>query len=95
MSDNKTHPGDILIQELEERGMTQVELAKLMDVPQNRVSRVCRRMTAVTADTAARLEKVLGIPARLWLALQGQYDMDVAKEKHGKEWEALKPAANG
>ena len=81
MSDNKTHPGDLLFQELEERGMTQAELAKLMNVTQNRISRVCRRLSAVTADTAARLEKVLGIRARLWLAMQNQYEMDVVKEK--------------
>jgi plasmid maintenance system antidote protein VapI len=39
---------------------------------------------AYTADTALRLAKALGTTAQLWLSLQNDYDVQIAKRDLGK-----------
>jgi len=38
----------------------------------------------MTADTALRLAKALGTTAQLWLNLQNEYDIEIAKRELGK-----------
>jgi len=40
--------------------------------------------TGITADTALRLAKALGTTAQLWLNLQNDYDVQIAKRDLGK-----------
>ena len=46
---------------------------------------------AITADTALRLGKALGTSAQLWLNLQNDFDMRVAKSQIGKELDKIVP----
>src|SRR5882757_9027399 len=41
--------------------------------------------TGLTADTALRLAKALGTSAQLWLNLQNDYDVQIAKRDLGKD----------
>ena len=51
-----THPGEVLLEEfLKPAGMTQVEAARRMGIPLNRLNEVIRGKRGVTADTALRL----------------------------------------
>lgn len=80
--DNKTpfmatHPYDIVKDEMKARGMTQKELAARMGVEQSNLSRMLKSKSAVSQETAERLEKAFGIPAGTWLGLQAQYNKDV------------------
>ena len=49
------HPGAILADELAEIGISAAELARLIEVPANRVSQIIAGKRAITADTALRL----------------------------------------
>jgi len=64
-------PGQILLQEfLKPLGVTQYRLAKEIGVPQRRIGEIVagqRAITAITADTAARLGVYFGIEAEFWL----------------------------
>lgn len=40
-----------------------------------RLNEIVRRKRGVTADTALRLERVLGMPADFWLGLQQDWDL--------------------
>lgn len=77
-----THPGDILKRDvLEPLGMSQNELARALGVNRRRISEIVNGKRQVTADTALRLGKYLGMSAEFWLGLQADYDLDVASDK--------------
>jgi addiction module HigA family antidote len=63
--------------------LTANKLAKIIGVPQNRISEICRGRRGITADTALRLERAFGTSARFWLNLQQQYDLIKASQRAG------------
>lgn len=69
------HPGEILQEEINERGMTQAALAELLGCTYPHVNRICRGHVDIEAPFALRLEKALGISAELWLGLQMAWDL--------------------
>ena len=71
-----THPYDIVMDEINARGMTKKELASRMGIAQPNLSRIFKAKPCVTVEMAERLEKALGIPATEWLGLQVQYNKD-------------------
>lgn len=78
------HPG-ITLQEdfIEPLHLTANKLAKIIDVPQNRISEICRGRRGISADTALRLERAFGVSAQFWLNLQQQYDLIRASQRAG------------
>lgn len=78
-SDLAIHPGELLGEEIDVRGMTQKALAEAMMRPPQVVNEIVRGKKAITADTAVQLEDALGISAQLWLGLQTQYDLILAR----------------
>ena len=78
-SDVAIHPGEILAEELAARTMTQVELAARMGRPVQAVNEIINGKKAITAETALELEKALGVPAHVWVNLQGQYELTQAR----------------
>ena len=73
-----THPGELIRDELKERGMTQKQLAAEMDIKPSVLSETVNGKRAVSMNMALALEKTLAIPAELWLNMQTQYDLDMA-----------------
>jgi addiction module HigA family antidote len=69
------HPGEILQEEINERGMTQVAFADQLGCAYQHVNRICRGHVDIEAPFALRLEKALGISAELWLRLQMAWDL--------------------
>jgi antitoxin HigA-1 len=71
-----TSPGEMLREEfLVPLGITQSELGERMGVPVGRVNQILQEKRAVTADTAVRLSRVLGMSAEFWLGLQTDWDL--------------------
>jgi addiction module HigA family antidote len=77
------HPGEFLLDELEEIGITPTELSRQIDVPPNRISQIVRGKRDITADTALRLGRFFGTGPELWMNLQKSYDLDKAKAELG------------
>ena len=75
------HPGEHLAEIMSELGVTQYRLAKTIGVPQMRIHEIVHRRRSVTADTALRLGKALGMTPDFWLNLQRMYDLDAARTK--------------
>ncbi len=48
-------------------------------MPPNRISDIVNGRRSITADTALRLGKYPGVSPELWLNLQADYDLGVAK----------------
>src|SRR6476469_5252578 len=79
------HPGEILREEfLVPLKMSAGALAKACGLPRTRIERIAGEQTGMTADTALRLAKALGTTAQLWLNLQNDYDVQIAKRDLGK-----------
>lgn len=77
-----TGPGEILEEEfLKPMNLTQVELAKRMGVPIQRVNTVVTGKRAVTPETALLLSHVLGTSPEFWMNLQTNYDLWHARAK--------------
>ena len=76
-----SHPGVMLAEELEYRGMSQRALARRIGRPFQVVNEIVRGRKSITAETALQLEAEFGTPAYLWLAVQTDYDLYVAREK--------------
>ena len=88
------HPGEVLREEfLVPLELSAGALAKTCGVPRTRIERIANEETAITADTALRLGKALGTSAQLWLNLQNDFDMRVAKSQIGKALDKIVPVA--
>ena len=76
-----THPGEILMTEfLEPMGITQYRIAKAIDVPPRRINEIVHGKRAITADTALRLSRALGLSDMFFINMQAHYDAEVARE---------------
>ena len=64
------HPGLVLREELEERGVAASTLAEAIDVPVSRVTAIIDGERGITADTAVRLGRYFDTTAQFWLNLQ-------------------------
>ena len=86
------HPGEHLRFDLEAAGISPAHLAKEIGVPRNRVSMIIRGERSITADTALRLARWMGITPEYWLNLQAMYDLRVARRDIGDAIErSIKP----
>ena len=56
-------PGELLVEALEERGMSQSELARRMGRPIKTINEIVNGKAAITPETAIQLELTLGIRA--------------------------------
>jgi addiction module HigA family antidote len=61
--------------------MSQAELGREMGVPTNRISQLISGKRALTAETALRLEAVLGSDAGTWMNLQAACEIWAAKQR--------------
>ena len=84
-----THPGRILRRELDAKEMTQAELAARMNRPPQVISDIVTGKKGVTAETAAGLEIVLGMPAHIWLNLQSNFELTRRRLEERSHWEEL------
>jgi len=83
MADNNEtlHPGRILLsQAMEPLGISRNQLARDIDVPVGRISDITNGKRGVTADTALRLGRYFGTGPELWLRLQAEFDLYVARK---------------
>jgi antitoxin HigA-1 len=77
------HPGTILRDELEARGLSAHALAMALRLPASRIGQIVRGQRAVTPDTALRLARYFGGTASIWLRLQVAHDLSLAERELG------------
>ncbi len=85
-----THPGEILLTEfLEPMGITQYRIAKAIDVPARRINEIVHGKRSITADTALRLSRALGLSDMFFINMQAQYDAEIAREHLSDQLKAI------
>lgn len=74
------HPGEHLLDELGERGWTQVEFAEILGRSATLVSEIINGKRRITPETARGFAAALGTSAEFWLNLDAAYQLWKAKE---------------
>lgn len=82
------HPGEILFEDfMKPMEISINRLAREIHVSPGRISAIVNGKRAITADTALRLSRYLGTSSDLWMGLQSEFDLRVAKRAVGDEIE--------
>ena len=63
-------------------------LARSLAVPANRISGIVNGTRAISADTALRLGKYFGTSPEIWLDLQSDYELRIARQT---TWRQVEP----
>ncbi|MCK5241618.1 HigA family addiction module antidote protein [bacterium] len=80
-----THPGEILAEEfLKPMGISQVEFAKNIGVPIQRVNTLIKGKRGISAETAVLISSNLNTTPEFWMNLQTAYDLYAAMIKLDK-----------
>ena len=74
-----THPGEVLKDELEYRGISQKQLAAEMGISYTLLNEVLNGKRQVNTELALLVEAALDIPAESLLQMQARYNMLTAK----------------
>jgi len=69
------HPGAVLLDELEEIGITQTALAEHIGVLPKTINEICRGKRGISADMAMKLSQALGATPYFWLNLQNNWEL--------------------
>lgn len=86
-SDLAIHAGEFLEETLEAIGMTQAELANRLGRPLQAINEIIKGKKSITSTTALELEDVLGIPSHIWIGLESEYQIVLAKQEELKQME--------
>jgi addiction module HigA family antidote len=83
------HPGEVLREEfLVPMELSINGLARALRVPPNHVSGIVNEKRGISATMALRLARYFGTSAELWLGLQQDYELDVARDTSAMRIEA-------
>ncbi len=72
-------PGEFILEELEARGWSQIDLAEIIGRHPNQVSLILQGKQSVTPETAKQLAAAFGTSAELWLNLESAYQLSLIK----------------
>ena len=84
------HPGEILTMLMKEHDLTQTLLASALGVPQTKVSLICNGRLGISAEMSLKLEKAIGMKAKLWLSLQKNWELSQVSLEKLKKVKKLK-----
>ncbi|HTD88834.1 MAG TPA: HigA family addiction module antitoxin [Candidatus Binatia bacterium] len=74
------HPGQVLKDELDERGLSQTQLAAHIGVLPKTINEICRGKRGISALMAVQLSRALGASPAFWLNLQKNWELSQVDE---------------
>jgi antitoxin HigA-1 len=90
------HPGKILREEfMEPVGLSAYALAKALGVPLPRVNDIVREKRSISPEMAVLLSAYFGTSDGYWINLQAHFDLEMAKDKVGKQAARISPHPHG
>ncbi len=72
-------PGQTLQETIDALGIDQRELAQRTGLSAKHINQVIKGVASLSQDTAIRLERVTGVPAKMWNALEANYREQLAR----------------
>jgi addiction module HigA family antidote len=85
------HPGAALAEILVDHGLSVADAAARLGVSRQTLHRLLAGQQRVSAEMALRVGRLCGDGPEIWLNLQAQYDLALARERSGAQVEAVKP----
>ena len=73
------HPGEMLLDELQARRLSQRKFAELIGCSYSFLNEIIKGKRSITTETALKIEAATGIKAYIWVRLQAAYNMQTAK----------------
>jgi HTH-type transcriptional regulator/antitoxin HigA len=74
-------PGDYIREELEARGKTRADLARVLGRPLQTGNQIVNGRKAITPQTAIELAQAFGTSPELWLNLESAYRLSLARRR--------------
>jgi addiction module HigA family antidote len=78
---NPPHPGELIGDNLDELGVTVVKAADALGMTRQQLHNVIAGRSAITPETAVKLEKAIGSTAEAWLRMQMNYDLAQVRKR--------------
>ena len=82
-------PGSVLTEHLEAKGLTQAAFARLCGRSPKMISEIIAGKAPVEPTTALQFEKVLGMKAVIWLGIERDYRLHLAKQLEAEQLAGL------
>ena len=73
------HPGEMLLDELQARRLSQRKFAELIGCSYSFLNEIIKGKRSITTETALKIEAATGIKAYIWVRLQAACNMQTAK----------------
>lgn len=73
------HPGEMLRDELEARGLSQRKFSEIIAMPYTAFNEIINGKRPISTDTALKIEAATGISADIWVGLQADFNMQTAR----------------
>jgi len=77
-----THPGEVLKDEIESRGISQRKLAETMKISYTLLNEILNAKRPINTEFALLIEATLDLPAEPLLNMQARYNMLTAKRNN-------------
>ena len=82
------HPGDVLREDfMKPLGLSAYAVAKAIGSTPITISLICRRQRTVSAEMALKLGRLFSVSPELWMGIQADYDLEVARLQRQAEIE--------
>lgn len=74
------HPGDVLREDfMKPLGLSAYAVARAVGATPIAISQICRRRRGVSAVMALKLGRLFNVSPELWIGIQADYDLEVAR----------------
>jgi len=73
------HPGEFLLEEIEERGILKKDLAQALEISPNNLSLLFAGKRNISVQLALKIGKLLGTSAEYWHGMQTAFDLQKAR----------------
>lgn len=77
--DYAVSPGSVLAERMAAHGISQAGLARRCGLPAKLIGEVVAGTAPLEATTASQLERVLGVSAHIWLGIESEYRLHLAR----------------
>ena len=74
-----THPGEVIKDEIEARGITQRQLSEVTGIAYSVVNEVLNGKRPITVEYALLIAKALDLDAGTFIRMQAEYDLQITK----------------
>jgi addiction module HigA family antidote len=85
---NPVHSGDVLREDfMKPMNLSAYAVAKAIGATSITISLICRAKRSVSAEMALKLGRLFNVSPELWVGIQADYDLEIARLRSGERIE--------